>query len=140
MKEDKYKALLNRKGIRATAQRLEIIKILDNSKKPLTALEIHELLVENNINIRLSTVYRNLKFFMENNIFRQLNFYGDEKRYELKSEKHHQHLICMKCGEIIAIDCPLGEYEKELEEQTNYKIKKHDMEMYGVCPKCQKNN
>ena len=138
MKEDKYKNLLNKKGIRATEQRLEIIKILDNGNKPLTALEIHEFLVKNNINIRLSTVYRNLKFFMKNNILRQLNFYSDEKRYELMRKKHHQHLICMKCGEILAIECPLGEYEKELEEKTNYKIKKHDMEMYGICPKCQK--
>lgn len=140
MNEEKYKKLLNKNGIRVTSQRLELIKIFDKNKKPLTALEIHQLLVDNEINIRLSTIYRNLKSFIENDLLRQLNFYDDEKYYELKSEKHHQHLICIKCGEILAIDCPLGEYEKELEEKTNYKIKKHDMEMYGICPECQKNN
>jgi Fur family ferric uptake transcriptional regulator len=33
-------------------------------------------------------------------------------------------------------DCPLSDYEKELEKTTDYSIVGHDLSMYGYCPEC----
>lgn len=138
MVKDDLKKKLNENKIQVTKTRLQILNIINKKEKPLTAKEINDIVKENDLNIRLSTIYRNLKFFTKNEILRQLNFFGDEKRYEILEENHHQHLICTKCGEILPIKCPLANFEKEIEKETNYKIKNHDMEMYGICPDCQK--
>lgn len=140
MTNEDLKNKLKDNKIQVTKTRLQILNIIDEEKKPLTATEINKIVEEKNYNIRLSTIYRNLKFFTKNEILRQLNFYSDEKRYEMLEENHHQHLICIKCGEILPIKCPLANFEKEIEEETNYIIKNHDMEMYGICPECQKNS
>ena len=140
MNKNELKNMLKDKDIQVTKTRIQILNIITKRNKPLTATEINDIIEKNGLNIRLSTIYRNLKFFTHNNILRQLNFYGDEKRYEILEENHHQHLICIKCGEIKAIKCPLANFEKQIEKETKYKIKNHDMEMYGICPDCQKNS
>ena len=137
MEKEHCKDVFKKNNIRSTKQRHQILNIIKENKIPLTASEISELLEEKNINIRLSTIYRNLKLFTEKGILRQLNFYEDEKRYEILNKKHHQHLICVNCGEILPIKCPLAQFEKKIEKETSYQIKKHDMELYGVCPECQ---
>ncbi|MGM0437816.1 MAG: Fur family transcriptional regulator [Bacillota bacterium] len=138
MNNEELKKILKDNEIQVTKTRLQILNIIVEKKKPLTATEIDEIAKDKKLNIRLSTIYRNLKFFTKNEILRQLNFFSDEKRYEMLVDNHHQHLICLKCGEILPIKCPLAKFEKEIEKETNYEIKKHDMEMYGICPKCQK--
>jgi len=37
------------------------------------------------------------------------------------------------------LDCPLEGYEEELKEKTNYKIIDHSINIYGICPACNKN-
>ena len=137
MENKRYSKLLKEKDIRCTKQRIEILKIIDDNDIPMTAAEIDNELDNKDFKIRLSTIYRNLKHFSDKGVLRKLNFHGDEKRYELLNGKHHQHLICIKCGEIIPIKCPLGKYEKDIKNKTNYKIIRHDIEMYGICPNCQ---
>jgi len=132
--EDKLKNM----GIRFTKQRAAIIKVLIGAGSPLSAGNIYARLEKLQPKLKLSTVYRNLNFFVEENIVRQLNFKNIDNLYELLDGNHHQHLICIKCGKIMAIKCPLKEYEKKLSEETNYKIIEHNMEMYGICPECRK--
>lgn len=140
MKKKDIENLLKENDIRCTEQRVEILKVIARSDIPLTAAEIDRNLTEEGIDIRLSTIYRNLKLFNEKALIRQLNFSSDEKKYEILKEVHHQHLICIKCGKIKAIKCPLKEYASKIKEETNYEILNHDMELYGICPKCQKDN
>ena len=137
MNNKELKDKLRKNNIQITKTRIQILTIINNTTKPLTATEIDDIAEKKEFNIRLSTIYRNLKFFTQNEILRQLNFYGDEKRYEMSGENHHQHLICTQCGEILPIKCPLAKFEKNIEKETSYKIKNHDMEMYGICPECQ---
>jgi Fur family transcriptional regulator, ferric uptake regulator len=133
-----WKERLKNKSIRCTNQRTEILKVLIDSKLPLTASDIHSRLKYNNSKLRLSTVYRNLNCFVNENIVRKLNFKFNQSMFELLDGEHHQHLICIMCGEIIPIECPLKGYEEKLSSRTNYLITEHNLEMYGICPDCQK--
>ncbi|MFW5786823.1 MAG: Fur family transcriptional regulator [Halanaerobiales bacterium] len=129
--------MLSDNNLKVTNQRLNILKELYEADKPLTASEIGKRLKEKNNTVRLSTIYRNLNKFKEAGILKKLNFADLEKKYELNMD-HHQHLICIKCGEIKKIECPLKEYEEKIMEVTKYKVIRHDVELYGICPACQK--
>jgi Fur family ferric uptake transcriptional regulator len=49
---------------------------------------------------------------------------------------HHHHLICLKCGKIIPLECPLKDYEEQISDQTKYNIFEHRLKLYGLCPDC----
>ena len=125
-------------GIRVTRQRLEILNLMADQNKPLTAAEIFDKLKKSNLKLRLSTVYRNLNKFVENNLVSKIEIKMDKKEsyFELLQGNHHHHLICLKCGKIIPLKCPLKNYENKISDQTNYQIVEHRLKLYGLCPDC----
>ncbi|MGM0369863.1 MAG: Fur family transcriptional regulator [Bacillota bacterium] len=137
---EEWKEKLRTVGIRCTEQRLEILNILIEQTKPLTAKEIYNKLEVAKIKLRLSTIYRTLNKLEENNLVKKLDLNSEEGKFELIGEEHHHHLVCVACNEIIALDCPLEKFEIELSSETGYKIADHRIKFYGVCPDCQNVN
>jgi Fe2+ or Zn2+ uptake regulation protein len=127
---------LRDKGIRWTRQRRIIIEVLLASTRPLSAQDIFAKLEGDYPKLRLSTVYRNLNSFKDNKIVRALNLNGNEQKFELIDGHHHHHLICIKCDDILPLDCPLKEFESKLKDDTGYIILDHRMKIYGLCPNC----
>lgn len=135
-----WKNQLRAEGVRCTKQRIDILEVLLQQKKPLTAKEIHHKLKDSKIDLRLSTVYRTLNLLEEKEFIKKLNLADDESKFELLVGPHHHHLVCVNCNEIVPLDCPLKEYEGQLGAETGYKIQDHSIKFYGVCPDCQEKN
>ncbi len=130
---------LKEKGIRNTEQRMAILKVLLEEKKPLSARDIFLRLKGENPKLHLSTIYRNLNSFSEKNLVRKMEFELNKKEnyFEILDGDHHHHLICIRCGEIIPLDCPLKHFEKEIKSKTSYYLIDHQIKLYGLCPHCQ---
>jgi Fur family transcriptional regulator, ferric uptake regulator len=134
-----YREILAAKGIKETKQRIAVIEELFSSSVPLTAddiyMRIHDLGGEN---LSLSTVYRILDMLVKKEIIAKNGLMeGGKALYEIVSGVHRHNLICIKCHRMMSFgDCPLEEFEKNLENSTGFKISGHKMEIYGVCPKC----
>ena len=130
--------LLANYDIRITEQRKRILKVLISSSKPLSASEIYNQLQQNNYQVRLSTIYRNLSNFHEKGLIKELNFAGKNQNYYEFINDHHHHLLCTSCGEILCLDCPVQDYESSLARETGYEISEHKIKIYGLCPQCKK--
>lgn len=132
------KEMLKKLGIRVTRQRLEILNLMVEQNKPLTAADIFSKLKKSNPKLRLSTVYRNLNKFVENNLVSKIEIKKDNKEsyFELLQGNHHHHLICLNCGKIVPLECPLEDYEEQVSQDTEYKIVEHRLKLYGLCPNC----
>jgi len=65
--------------------------------------------------------------------------YGDSaSRFDFTTELHY-HAICSKCGKITDFHYPnLDDIEIAASRLTGYKIDSHRLEVYGLCPACQK--
>ncbi|MFW6035723.1 MAG: Fur family transcriptional regulator [Halothermotrichaceae bacterium] len=137
-KLDYWQEKLKEKGIRNTEQRTAIMQVLIDNKIPMTAGDIFDKLKKEMPRLRLSTVYRNLNGFEENDIIRkiEINIEKKENYFELLDGKHHHHLICEKCGEILPVACPLKEYMDKISQETDYTISDHKIKIYGCCPRC----
>ena len=59
------KELLKMKGLKVTNGRIKILNILSKSENSLSAENIYQIYLKNNININLSTIYRTLELFYE---------------------------------------------------------------------------
>jgi len=126
------------KKTRMTKQRKAILRILKSTDSHPTADWIYEKVRNEIPNISLGTVYRNLNKFVENNLVSKIEIKMDKKEsyFELLQGNHHHHLICLKCGKIIPLKCPLKNYENKISQQTNYQIVEHRLKLYGLCPDC----
>lgn len=138
---EEIKQLFKTNNIKNTQQRHMVYSLLKNKKQPLTAEEIYKNISGKlNKTINLSTVYRILDVFTEKNLILKSQIQINAKvLYEINHRDHRHHLICVKCNKILPIKgCPLGEYEQTLEKDTGYQIIDHNLEIKGVCPRCQK--
>jgi Fur family ferric uptake transcriptional regulator len=137
--------ILSAKGIKATKQRIAVIEELCGSPTPLCADDIFMRLKDKGSeNLSLSTVYRILDTFVKNDVIvKSALMDGGKALYEMVSTTHRHNLICLRCHKIMPISgCPLKDFEKNLENETGFKISGHKMEIYGLCPECRnkKNN
>src|SRR5690606_18795763 len=89
-------------------------------------------------NINLSTIYRTINIFVSKGIAIKLNIERENKSmFQLNMIDHQHYIRCISCNKKISIDiCPIIGYEYFLEENTDFHIIGHNLELYGYCSKC----
>jgi Fur family ferric uptake transcriptional regulator len=130
---------LRDKGYRITPARKTMTETVLKMKKPFSALEMHALLQKRGFTINTVTVYRELQFLEKEGIIQGTKFQDGTKRFCLASNGHHHHLICTNCNDVADVDMPctnLHAMEKQLAKKSNFTIKSHSLEFYGLCARC----
>lgn len=130
------KELLKEKRIKITKGRVEILNILKNSESSLSAEKIYQIYRYNNININLSTVYRTLDLFEENEIIEKITLNDGVFSYKLRGKTHRHHLECDICHKEVEIPCPMLQIEELVQNSTGFTLTDHDLVMKGVCSDC----
>lgn len=130
-------ALMKEKGYKNTPKRREILEIMAQANKFVTAKYVYDKLVLKHETTKLSyeTVYRNLYSFVEHGIL-EMSDYNGEKVFLLhcQSHSHHHHFICENCGQITELlNCPIDVFTQQL---SGYSISNHRFEVIGLCPTC----
>ena len=123
---------------RLSKPRLEVLKIINESTKPIKAYEILKKLSEKIDNPKPPTAYRAIDFWHKHNFIHRiesLNAYSACK----EDHSHHgsQFLICDDCG--IVIESHLCELPLQFQNKTNqisFIPKKWNIEISGVCKNC----
>ncbi|MBF4692443.1 Fur family transcriptional regulator [Fusibacter ferrireducens] len=125
-------------GIKYSKQRAIILELLNASEQPLTAEALYQKILEAEVSMNLSTVYRVLELFTVKGLATK-NYIGDMNKalYERNRMEHKHYLICLKCKRNIPIyECPIEKFGKYLEEKLNIDIVSHKVELYGYCSDC----
>ena len=137
---EKFQALLKENSLKFTKQRELVLKFLYENDGHFTPEDIYTLLKEQHpdVNIGIATVYRTLTLLETSQIASSISFGVQGKKYELGLKKHHDHLICTKCGAIIEFfDETIEKRQEEIAEKFNFKMDDHTMKIFGLCEKCQ---
>jgi Fe2+ or Zn2+ uptake regulation protein len=122
--------------MRQTPQREAILRILAQSEKPLTVEEIRNRMAENLSGI--PTIYRNLeRFVLEGWVENILGADQTMRFVRCRSKNHHHHLQCENCGRAVEVTgCGIPSATAAVESQTGFRITRHQLLFYGVCPEC----
>lgn len=131
---------LKKVGLKVTIPRVTILELLQNSEKNhYSAEDVFDALRKSGHDIGLATVYRVLSQFEQAGILVKHNFEGGQAIFELETGEHHDHLICLKCDNIIEFfDEVLEEHQHKIADTHGFQLEEHSMVLYGVCPDCQK--
>lgn len=121
------------KGLRMTAQRRTIARILSLADDHPDAEELHRRANQIDKTISLATVYRTVKLFEEAGIIERHDFGDGRARYEEVSEEHHDHLIDVKSGAVIEFqNQEIERLQEEIARELGYRLIDHRLELYGV--------
>ena len=120
--------------LRMTKQRKKVYQCLKNSEKPLSAETIYELIDEDKLN--LSTVYRAIDYFENNNLLIKFHFNGKNYYFLEKDGNHHHYFVCTNCHMMHKIKCNMKTIITDLENERNFKVTNHEMNVYGICNLC----
>ncbi|MGI5971694.1 MAG: Fur family transcriptional regulator [Oscillospiraceae bacterium] len=124
-------------GVKKTKQRACVLKILEGSESPMSAMEICNQAHSEDSPVWLSTVYRILEVFVRENVaIKTMAADGEMALYELNRNKHRHYAVCLGCHKIVEMDnCPMEEFIPRLRE-NNFRVLGHRVEMYGYCGDC----
>jgi Fur family ferric uptake transcriptional regulator len=126
-------------GLKATPARLALLKLFEKTEKPLDVSVMQKYLNKHDVDIDPATVFRIINMFTQKGITKQVQLGEGKFRYELSSREDHHHLICEECGDIEDIsDCDIESLEKQINKKKKFLVKRHSLEFFGVCKKCQR--
>lgn len=135
-----FEDYLRSKGLKLTNQRRIILDVFLKTGKHLSVEDLYQLVKKKDSTVGQTTVFRTLKLLCETGIAGEVDFGERRMRYELKyGHEHHDHLVCLKCGQYIeAMDPKIEKLQEKLCERFGFVPQKHRMEIFGVCKACQR--
>lgn len=127
-------------GLKITMPRVKILQILEQSPKHhLSAEGVYKALLDMGEDVGLATVYRVLTQFEVAGLVTRHNFEGGHSVFELSQGEHHDHLVCVKCGRVEEfVDKIIEERQQMIADNAQFKMTDHALNIYGLCPDCQK--
>ena len=130
---------LRKAGLKVTLPRMKILDILEHtSSRHQSAEDVYKALLDTGEDIGLATVYRVLTQFEAAGLVTRHHFEGGHSVFELNEGSHHDHIVCVKCGEVDEfIDETIEKRHKALAADLGYELTDHCLYMYGICKKCQ---
>ncbi len=130
---------IQKNGNRITKPRKIIADALIALSKPVTVQEIASYLIKKRAYVDLVSIYRTLHLLSEMGMVHVFEFGEGKKRFELMDEqKHHHHFVCDNCGsvnEVLMSD--EQQLMSEVKKRNTFIIKRHSLEFFGLCQKCQ---
>ncbi|MBU2495120.1 MAG: transcriptional repressor [Candidatus Omnitrophica bacterium] len=123
-------------------QRKEILDIFLSIDRHLTAEELCLAVKQKYPSVGFATVYRTLKLLCATGLCRELKLESGPARYEhLYGHRHHDHLICTRCGRFVeVVDPEIEKLQERLSKTHGFLPQEHRMELYGICRKCRDEN
>lgn len=132
---------LKKVGLKITLPRVKILEILENPTQAhhLTAEQVYKILLKDNEEIGLATVYRVLTQFETADLVTRHHFEGGNSVFELNKGVHHDHIVCVKCGKVDEFnDQVIEQRQEEVAENLGYTLTDHSLYLYGLCQNCHK--
>lgn len=134
-KEAAFARYIQEKGLKTTRQRNTIISVFFRLRGHVSVEELLKEVKKVNTRIGYATVYRTLHLLVESGLVEERRFGDGLARYEGHSDvEHHDHMICLECGEIFEFYNPrLEALQEKLAEENHFEIYRHRLELYGAC-------
>jgi len=130
---------LQAQGHRITPQRAAILRVIEQSDKHLTPVEVYQLTKKSLPEITEPTVYRTLTFFASQGLVMVAHMGNGQLVYEAAGHEHH-HLVCRECNYSLEIDHSILEpLYQQLKESTGYEVDSIHVTFFGLCPHCREN-
>jgi Fur family ferric uptake transcriptional regulator len=135
---ERFNDYASKNKLRRSEQRDAVLSAVIEQKDHLTVDEIFSLLKKEHSDIGIATVYRTINLLRDAGIVKELIINGIA-RYEILSDRHHDHLVCTECGTTVEITSAIIEQEQEaIAVKNGFYLQDHNLILMGICSSCRK--
>lgn len=126
---------LRKVGLKATLPRLKILETLQAHREAhLSAEDVYRLLLDEDEDVGLATIYRVLAQFEDAGLVVRRHFEEGHALFELTDIGPHDHLVCLECGYVEEFfDEDLASRQKKIAEKRGFTVANHTLVLYGEC-------
>ena len=126
---------LEQAGLKTTQPRLKVLNVLETSEiRHMTAEDVYKQLLQSKQEVGLATVYRILTQFETAGLVIRHNFEGGRALYELHDGAHHDHMVCVECGNVFEfVDRTIEQRQRNVAAKAGFVMEDHSLSLYGVC-------
>lgn len=119
-------------GLKVTLPRLKILEILENNAvRHMSAEDVYKLLINEDADIGLATIYRVLTQFEQAGLVTRHHFEGGHAVFELERGEHHDHMVDIESGKVIEFISPeIEKLQHDIAEENGYEIVGHSLVIY----------
>jgi Fur family ferric uptake transcriptional regulator len=132
-------AVLSQAGLKRGGARDRVIELLASKSCALSAVEIEDELRSLGRPTGRASIYRVLDLLVEHGLAERLELGDGQARFERSQPdgEHHHHLVCDRCGQLVAFDDPgLERAIDRLSDRLGVRIDSHDVLLHGACQSC----
>jgi Fe2+ or Zn2+ uptake regulation protein len=135
LNRSQIKALLNEQKFRLTSEREALLDLFSESSRMLSPAQLHELALEKDVKVGLTTVYRLLEVMTKTGIATPF-FIDGVIYYVFCGCDHHHHLVCLSCHQVVDMhqSCP------GVEVPDDFQVDHHRLDLFGTCSVCQQSS
>ena len=128
---------LRNMGLKATLPRLKVLDLFQNSTlRHMSAEDVYKLLLNENADVGLATVYRVLTQFEQAGLLVRHHFESGKAVFELNEGSHHDHLMCLQCGKVEEFyDPEIEKRQTKIAKDRGFNIHDHSLYLYADCTK-----
>jgi Fur family transcriptional regulator, ferric uptake regulator len=128
---------LKNSGLKATLPRIKVLEIFQKSTlRHMTAEDVFKVLLMENADVGLATVYRVLMQFEQAGILSRNHFETGKAVFELNEGTHHDHLVCLDCGRVEEFfDAEIEKRQRNVAQIRGFELQDHSLALYGSCTK-----
>ena len=129
---------LQNNKLKLTPHRELILELFLGDEGHRSVEDIYRVVKEKDPRVGHTTVYRTMKLLVECGLAREIDLADNITRYEhLYNHAHHDHLICMQCGNSIEFyNSEIEEVQESASEHLGFKVLDHKLQIYGMCRDC----
>ena len=136
---DQVHLTLREAGLRQADARDRVVDLLAGEACALSAVEIEQALRAQGRRTSRASIYRALELLVEHGLVERVAVDRDQARFErvLPSGEHHHHLVCERCGRLVAFDDPALERAiSRVSQRLGARVDHHEVVLRGACENC----
>ncbi|MBH9551729.1 ferric iron uptake transcriptional regulator [Inhella gelatinilytica] len=124
-------------GLKATLPRIKVLEVFQrSSRRHLSAEDVYKILLAEDADIGLATVYRVLTQFEQAGLLHRNHFESGKAVFELNEGHHHDHLVCLTCGKVEEFfDEAIEQRQQAIARERGFALQEHSLSLYADCIK-----
>jgi len=128
---------LKHSGLKATLPRIKVLEVFQKAaQRHMSAEDVYKVLLAEDADVGLATVYRVLMQFEQAGILSRTHFETGKAVFELNEGKHHDHLVCMDCGRVEEFyDAEIEKRQRSIAQTRGFELQDHALALYAACTK-----
>lgn len=135
-----FRTLIESDGQEDLQERMDILDAFLDTEEHITLEELCLILEKKGYTFDPKFVKQSLNRMVDLGFAQRKQFEGQPIRYEHRHlGRHHDHLICTKCGNILEFaNEDMERLQVEISAQYGFHMLQHRMDIYGICSRCLK--